>query len=67
MISWLTGLAIVGFTAASWLVDRASLPAYQQARRWKLVCLGLLGTLWLVSTKALLWHQELILLIPNCQ
>lgn len=60
-------VAFGGVACVQWWINRASIPAYAQARIWSLLCLLLLLLLSLITTKALLWHQELVLQIRACR
>ena len=65
-MGWLAVLAGLSWATLHYVVDRASVPAYRQARTWRLVSVMLLGLLLWVTVKALLWHQELVLQIRLC-
>ena len=59
-------LAVLGWCGLSVWVDRASIPIWWARTAWKLASFLLLLGLAFLIPKALLWHQELTLLIRSC-
>ena len=58
-------VVVLGMIVGLWC-DRVSIPAWQARNRYRIVAWGLLLGLLLVTHKALLWHQELVLQIRLC-